>query len=257
MALRDLTFRVINRGRRMAGAKIQPFDLDDFLIDPMEKVDLFSRPSDGFRKVFLAHHGRRAEKWVHYLDIYERYFAPYRNKPIKMLEIGVSAGGSLDIWRDYFGESATIFGIDINPECADRVTHPNQVRIGSQADPEFLRRVANELGEIDIVLDDGSHFGHHQRISFETLFPFLKDGGLYMIEDLHVSYLPGLPRGGYRRKGSGIEFIKDMIDDLHAWYHRKPTTTVAKEQIRAIHIYDSMVAIEKQRIPRPARVIVD
>jgi len=54
-----------------------------------------------------------------------------------MLEIGVSFGGSLEMWREYFGPEATIFGIDIDPECANRFARPNQVRIGSQDDPRL------------------------------------------------------------------------------------------------------------------------
>ncbi len=78
-----------------------------------------------------------------------------------------------------------------------------------------------------------------------------------LIEDLHMSYVPGLPEGGYRRNGTGIEYIKEMIDDMHAWYHQKSTRTPAKDQIRAIHVFDSIVVIEKQQIERPSRVIID
>ena len=257
MALRDFAFRALNKVRRQLGKKIHPFDLDDYLISPAQRAALFAAESEGLQKVFCTHRGRTLEKWAHYLDVYERYFAAYRNTPVKMLEIGVTGGGSLELWRNYFGESATIYGIDINPECAQRVTPPNQVRIGSQDDPEFLRRTASEMVELDIVLDDGSHFGKHQRVSFEVLFPFVRDGGLYVIEDLHMSYVPGLPEGGYRRKGTGIEYIKRMIDDMHSWYHQKSALTPAKEQIRAIHIFDSIVVIEKRKIERPSRVVID
>ncbi len=68
---------------------------------------------------------------------------------------------------------------------------PNQVRIGSQDDPAFLRSVIDEMGSPDIILDDGSHVSDHQKISFETLWPLLKVGGLYVIEDLHTAYFPG------------------------------------------------------------------
>jgi hypothetical protein len=85
-----------------------------------------------------------------------------------MLEIGVFKGGSLELWREYFGPAATIFGVDVNPKCADYVTAPNQVRIGSQDDALFLEKVVLEIGTLDIVLDDDSHIGHHQRRSFES-----------------------------------------------------------------------------------------
>lgn len=108
------------------------------------------------------------------------------------------------MWRDYFGPSATIFGIDIDPECAKHVTAPNHVRIGSQDDPAFLKRVIAELGMSDIILDDASHIGPHQRASFDVLFSLLKENGLYIIEDMHSFYLHGFYEGGFRRKGTGI-----------------------------------------------------
>ncbi len=173
-----------------------------------------------------------------------------------MLEIGVNHGGSLELWRKFFGPQATIFGIDISPECAERVTPPNQVRIGSQADPRFLRGVVEEMGPPDVVLDDGSHHASHQRISFDTLFPLLNDGGLYIIEDVHTSYFPGFSEGGYQRKGTAIEYAKQMIDDMHAWYHRHKAATPTQRLIKAIHFYDSLVVIEKAQIERPFHIQV-
>ena len=74
---------------------------------------------------FLQNTGRLAHKWTHFLPIYDRVLAPYRNQPITMLEIGVAQGGSLEIWRDFFGPKATIYGVDINPECVNRLDAPN------------------------------------------------------------------------------------------------------------------------------------
>lgn len=225
------------------------FDINQFEIASEEAKARYLK-SGGVNEAFFTHKGRIVHKWIHYLDIYERHLSPYRGKPLKMLEIGIDQGGSLEMWREYFGPDATIFGIDINPECAKRVNAPNQVRIGSQADPEFLRSVLDEIGTPDVILDDGSHVSEHQRTSFDVLFPKLREGGLYIIEDMHTSYFRGF-QGGYRRKGTAVEFVKNMIDDLHAWYHTKSTTTPAKDQIRGIHIYDSITVIEKQKIDPP------
>jgi hypothetical protein len=226
-------------------------------IDPAEKDAVASQTSGALAEIFFRHSGRIIYKWIHYLGIYERHFSQYRNTSFKMLEIGVFKGGSLEMWRKYFGEAATIFGIDINPECADYVTAPNQVRIGSQDDPEFLNRVVLEMGAPDVVLDDGSHVGHHQRKSFDVLFPLLKPGGLYVIEDLHTSYWPGLTGGGRRwHESSAIGHIKEMIDDMHAWYHNNPVTTPAKTEIGAIHVYDSIVVIEKRHRQQPGHIQV-
>ena len=82
-----------------------------------------------------------------------------------------------------------IFGIDVDPKCA-AFDGTAVVRIGSQDDPKFLRDVAAEMKGIDVVLDDGSHVGRHQRASFDVLFPLLSDGGIYIIEDVCTSYWP-------------------------------------------------------------------
>jgi hypothetical protein len=207
-------------------------------------------------ELFFAHRGRKIQKLAHYLPIYEKYFGPYRNTPVKMLEIGVNKGGSLDLWRKYFGKDATIFGVDINPDCAGVVTAPNQVRIGSQDDPQFLLGVISEMGAPDIILDDGSHVGRHQCKSFEILFPKLKTGGLYVIEDLCTAYWPGEWEGGYRRTDTAIGLVKRMIDDMHAWYHNVPAATPAKDEIGAIHIYNSIVVIEKTKTGAPSDVVL-
>ena len=173
---------------------------------------------------------------------------------MRFLEIGVFKGGSLEVWRDYLGPRATIFGIDIDPDCAAYVDAPNQVRIGSQADPKFLREIVAAMGGVDVVLDDGSHVARHQTISFATLFPLLSDGGLYMIEDTHTSYWPGWFFGGLKRKGTAVELIKETIDDMHRWYHwqKRPS----HGPVRAVHAYDSVAVIEKQATPPPTHIFV-
>lgn len=204
----------------------------------------------GLGKLFFGHKGRTIWKWVHYLDIYDKHFSAYRKRPINFLEIGVFEGGSLEMWRKYFHIDATIYGIDIDPRCAHFVDEPNQVRIGSQDNASFLLSVAKEMGGLDIVLDDGSHVGKHQRTSFETLFPLLNEGGIYAIEDLHTSYWPGFFKGGYKRQGTGIDLVKGLIDDLHGWWHNRRGIA----DIGAIHVYDSIVFIEKRKNTQPHTV---
>lgn len=201
-------------------------------------------------ELFRSHRGRTIFKWDHYIDLYERHFSDYRGSA-RMLEIGVFKGGSLELWRKYFGDGATIFGVDIDPACATRCDAPNQVRIGSQDDPDFLKSVVAEMGGLDIVLDDGSHIAEHQRTSFKALFPLLRDGGIYAIEDLHTSYWKE-HHGGYRRRGSAIELVKSLIDDMHLWWHDKG----GGGEIGGIHVYDSIVFIEKANQAQPRAVWV-
>lgn len=203
--------------------------------------------------LFYGHHGKLIHKWGHFLPIYERHLARYVGTPVRLLELGVSHGGSLELWRDYFGKGAVIYGIDIDPRC--KALDP-YVRIGSQADPELLNSVVHEMNGVDVVIDDGSHIARHQRASFQTLFPLLATNGVYIAEDLHTAYWPAW-EGGLRRRGTFIELMKLLVDDLHAWYHNGNSRVYdAHLSIDGIHFYDSMVVIEKRPKEKPFHIQV-
>jgi 23S rRNA U2552 (ribose-2'-O)-methylase RlmE/FtsJ len=104
---------------------------------------------------FKTNNQKLIHKWAHYFPIYERHLAPLRNRTITVLEIGVSKGGSLQMWQRFFGPIATIVGIDINPECKQHEEPGIHVRIGDQSDPKFLQSLIDEFGTFDIVIDDG------------------------------------------------------------------------------------------------------
>ena len=222
--------------------------------DPLEdfSVSVPPEPSGDLERIVFSGRCRRIHKWLHYLPIYERHLSRYRGSRFRMLEIGVFGGGSLDMWREYFGPKSVLYGIDINPDCKALDTVETPVRIGSQADPAFLKSVVFEMGGIDVVLDDGSHRGEHQWKSFEILFPLLREGGLYIIEDCHTSYWW---RFGLRKSATGL--AKQIIDDMHAWYHGKPTKTPAQHEVGCITVHDSIIVIEKRSRERPAHVIID
>lgn len=207
-------------------------------------------------QLFAAHDGPLVHKWLHYLPVYDRHFAGLRGTDVSILEIGVSKGGSLQLWREYFGPEARIFGIDIDPDCRRFDGRHGQVRIGSQADPAFLQGIVAEMGGVDVVIDDGSHMQSHVEASFHTLFPLLNPGGIYLVEDLHTAYWPTF-EGGYRRRTSFIETAKDIVDDMHHWYHRRRTRQpVAKDLVTGVHFYDSIVVLDKNPARRPAHVMV-
>lgn len=196
-------------------------------------------------KEFIVH------KWHHYIPIYDRYFSSFRGRKIRFLEIGVSKGGSLQMWRKYFGDDAIIFGIDINPECEKFNGLAGQVRIGSQTDKLFLESVVKEMGGVDIVLDDGSHHMDHIPATLKILFPYLSYSGIYMIEDLHAAYWKRFG-GGYRAKKNFFRFIMDLVDDIHHWYHAKGLKqAVISKDCSGIHIHDSIVVLEKNKVHKP------
>lgn len=144
--------------------------------------------SGALLEIFADNKSEEVHKWHHCIPIYDRYFSRFRGRKIRFLELGVSKGGSLQMWRKYFGDEAIIFGIDINKDCAIFIGKVGQVRVGSQTDPKFLQSITEEMGGIDIVLDDGSHQMKHIKYSLNYLFPKLNYGGIYLIEDLHTSY---------------------------------------------------------------------
>lgn len=160
------------------------------------------------------------------------------------------------MWRKYLGDNAVIFGIDVDARCGQFDDPQLNIRIGSQADPTFLRSVVEEMGGVDIVLDDGSHVASHQRVTFDTVFPLLSYGGIYAAEDLHTSYWTNFG-GGYRRKGTFLEVVKAMIDDMHTWHHdHGPRVIPAESGVDHLSIYDSLVFIHKAARARPMDVEV-
>lgn len=207
-------------------------------------------PGD-LERIFWDNTDATVHKWQHYFDIYERHFSNFRGRPVRMLEIGVSRGGSLEMWRRYFGPDAVIFGIDIDPECAQFDGQAGQVRIGSQADTDFLGRVIGEMGGVDIVLDDGSHMMEHIRVSLDYLYPRLAQNGVYAVEDLHTAYWASFG-GGYKAPESFFELVKVLIDDMHHWYHAEGEKVEATAgAVTGLHIYDSLVVLDKARVTQP------
>lgn len=249
MQVEDKLRHLAHRAAVKVGLARPQVNLADFVLSNAEAASLKADPKTEILAQFFKEEGRPVYKWVHYPPIYDSYFSKYRGTSVTFLEIGVLDGGSLDFWRRYFGSDATIVGIDVDPACAERVSAPNHVRIGSQADPVFLEKLAAEFGPFDVVLDDGSHVGHHQRASFEALFPHVKAGGIYAIEDTHTSYWPD-HGGGFRRPSSAIELGKAIVDDMHGWYHHHVEREWVRSQIPAVHFYDSVIVIEKDQHDR-------
>ena len=255
MRISDILYEKANKAARRFGRGFKiPFDEFAGRIDGVPPTERRLTP---MHEAFYGNSDAVVHKWRHYLTIYDRHLSRFRNTPVRLLEIGVFKGGSLLMWRRYFGERATIFGIDIDENCAAYDGKGGRVRIGSQADPEFLKRVVDEMGGIDVVIDDGSHVAMHQRASFNALFPALDARGLYICEDVHSAYWRGYFGGGYQRSTSFIEFCKQIVDDLHSDFHgRGESVTGASRSISGVHFYNSMVVIEKEPQRPPMHIKV-
>lgn len=206
-------------------------------------------PGNALEDFFFFHRHRIINKWWHYFEVYHTFFQKYIGKPVKMLEVGVYKGGSLQMWKNYFGRDARIVGIDIDSDCKRFEEDNICICIGSQDDPVFLKEVCDKHGPFDIILDDGSHQVKHQIISFESLFEYLKFGGLYICEDTHTSYWSSFG-GGFGKKDTFIEYAKRLIDELHYQHIDNESVeliSLFREQIKTIHFYDSIVVFEKER----------
>jgi hypothetical protein len=190
---------------------------------------------------------RIINKWKHYFPIYERHFQYFVNKSLTFIEIGCGEGGSLQMWKRYFGPYARIIGVDIDDRCKAFEEDQIEIRIGAQQDPNFLQRLIDEFGVPDVVLDDGSHIMSHVHASFSFLYPHLAQNGVYMVEDLHTAYWKEY-EGGLGSPRSFIEISKHLIDELNADHSGGALTpTEFTRTTVSIHYYDSVIVFERGR----------
>ena len=195
---------------------------------------------------------RRVHKWLHYFEIYHRHLERFRGKRIVVVEFGVQFGGSLQMWRKYFGRRALIYGVDIDPRCKRSETRRTKIFIGDQADRDFLQSIVDQTGPIDVVIEDGGHFPAQQIATFEVLYPQMKPDGVFLIEDLHTSYWKRW-EGGFRRPGTFIEYAKGYIDQLNAWHSQDKGLVVDDftRTTKSMHIYDSIIVFERGAVEKP------
>ena len=179
----------------------------------------------------------RSIKHNTYFSVYDHLFSKFRNKKIVFIEIGVLAGGSLFMWRNFFGSKARIIGVDMNPDAKKWEKYGFEIFIGSQSDENFWRNFREKIGKIDIVLDDGGHTYDQQIITTEMLLENIKDGGLLVIEDTHTSYMKGFGATKY----SFINYTKNMIDKINRRFS-KLSDDKNEKRIWSIEIFESIVA---------------
>lgn len=221
-----------------------------------------SELSDCYR-IFLKNTDRTLHKWHHYFPVYHRHFERFRNRPVKIIEVGVSKGGSLSLWKQYFGPQAEIHGIDIDENCR-RFHRPEEgihVHIGDQADQAFLEDVLRQCPAPDIFIDDGGHTTRQQIVTFLECYPHISERGVYLCEDIHTNACEDF----IDSRMTFLEFAKQHIDFLYAWYSHSPNTfhpylrknpppvevPLFTTITRSLHFYDSIVVFERGKVCMP------
>ena len=203
---------------------------------------------------FLNNRGEAIFKHLPFFDIYERHFSKYRGKDINMMEIGVGSGGAVKMWREYFRNNnskanVNIYAIDKNPKCKQFEQDNIKIFIGSQDDRDFLKEVKSQIPKLDILIDDGGHRMNQQIITFEEMYEHVKDDGIYLCEDVYTSYWPNFG-GGYKNPNSYIEYTKNLIDSLNAYWATEEDDLYPNaftDSSYSIHYYDGIVIIEKRK----------
>jgi len=195
------------------------------------------------------------DKWGvhHYTTHYNTYFRSLRKKNLSLLEIGVggyqlpdSGGQSLRMWKAYFPK-ASIFSIDIYDK--SQLEEPRiKIFQGSQVDRDFLiNTVIKQTGQLNIIIDDGSHINEHVIETFTILFPYLKENGIYVIEDTQTSYWESSGGSMDNSAPTLMNFFKNLADGIN--YAEFPIPGYQPNytdlNITSIHFYHNLIFIFK------------
>ena len=188
----------------------------------------------------------RAVKHENYFAIYDELLESFRGREFTFVEIGVLHGGSLFMWRDYFGGSVRIIGVDLSSEALKFEEFGFEIFVGDQADPSFWADFFSQVGPVDVVLDDGGHTNRQQIVTLQSTIPNIRDGGLLIVEDTVCSYSSDF---GNPSSKSFTNQSKLLIDDLHSDSLPSPMKTSGFEKyIFSIAYFKSVVAFRVDRI---------
>jgi 23S rRNA U2552 (ribose-2'-O)-methylase RlmE/FtsJ len=168
-------------------------------------------------------------KFRHYFEIYHRHFAKFVGREVNIVEIGIYSGGSLNMWRSYFGPKCHVYGVDIQEACRAYEGDGVSVFIGDQADPTFWADFRRQVPNVDIVVDDGGHLVDQQIATLEALLPHIRPGGMYMCEDV----------GGIHNRFQA--YVSGLSRNLASSFEATPFNQV----VHSVHHYPFAVVIEK------------
>jgi hypothetical protein len=185
-------------------------------------------------------------KWRHYFPIYHRHLHKFVGQDVHLVEIGIFSGGSLPMWRSYFGDGCTVYGVDIEPACSKHQQDGVKVFIGDQSDPAFWQRFLPAVPRIDVVIDDGGHEAHQQIPTLQALLPRMAANGVYICEDI-------VGRG--HQFHSFVDGLTRQLSDLDTRPHTEGRIDSAApalpvhQHVGSVHRYPAVTVIEKPDRP--------
>jgi hypothetical protein len=214
-------------------------------------VSLEKKPQDALDREHLAIFDAYLKspylsiKHTSYFHVYERLLKPLVGRHITFVEVGVYNGGSLFMWREFLGPNARIIGIDLNPLAKRWESEGFEIFIGNQADPAFWKDFAARVGEVDVLLDDGGHSNLQQIQTVVSMAPFIKDGGLLLVEDTHASYMMQFGNPG---RHSFMRFAFDVVDSINGRFPTiKSSHNSLAQHVSSVSFFESIVAFHINR----------
>ena len=217
------------------------------------------------REIHNSKKGKVSDKWRSYLKYYDNVFDTIKENKLKMLEIGVGHGGSLDTWSEYFINAELIIGCDIDPKCAKLIYEDKRVHIivGDANANDAYSKIINLSSEFDLIIDDGSHMAVDILNAFINYFPLVKPGGMFLIEDTHTLYQNAYG-GGILTENGPYAFFKKIVDvinfqfwanELHIqtylrsfFPHQSVPSFILEGWIESIEFRNSIITIRKSEV---------
>ena len=230
-----------------------------------------NKNNKSYREAFFSERQFASDKYDHYFEIYDHLLGHLYNSNITYVEIGVQNGGSLEIAKKLFGLKSVLIGVDIDPVCKNLETIglASHIIIGSQTDDDCLKQIVSKSSGIDIIIDDGSHIQSHMIGTFIKLFPYLKENGVYIIEDANTIYslehqesFFGINLYDYFKGLSerlNIDFINPDARRARHKIPRQERFPIKKfyditQEIFSIEFFNSIIAIRKKTNLEPLRI---
>ena len=173
-------------------------------MDDFKKLDIYK---------FFLEAKRTATKATNYFEAYEELLSKYRNKKIIVVEIGVKWGGSLHMWKNYFGNESRIIGVDFHSDVKKLEKEGFEIYIGDQSSKLFWKEFFDKVGKVDVIIDDGGHTNENQIITLNCCLPNINNGGILITEDVGASYSSKFDNP---QKYSYINYCKFLIDDINS-----------------------------------------